>query len=545
MSGTGVMILSSFLALMVTYILVTLYKHRKEVQRVSHIPGRNYPFKLLFILFHKNDFFWNDKKQYHNYNEFGPYWRITVGDKTIFHTCKLDHYKEIAITKTKYFEKDEEKFLEIQPCGPTNNVFASRGGESWKRYRSISSVSFTDSKLANYMTPINDIVKNVLTYVENNQKNEINHLDWIRIVLDDKEELPELSRRNFLAAQMVLMIPKTVIITLGRIIPAWLWKDVTDSSELFRTWPEYIKNLVLREKERLVENIENTGQASIDVDRDNFITQLLKYESPEYGKLSLDEVVSNTHIVLLAGSRTTGISSSWLIFFLAKHPQYQQKVFEEIQDFVNSSSFETRDSSSSLNLTLKDIDNNFEYLKMAMNETLRLQALERNRNGEAWKRYDRAYSASSTLLLLSKENPVPANLRKTVKDIVLEDGILLPKNLQVLTFHGLNNYDKKIWGEDADEFRPDRFTEYNKRIKEDNSLNNRFEFVPFFIGGRRCIGYKLAESQMIDYAANLVWNYEMSLSDEMQRTPIIERHAIAVEPSTPLMVRFKPRVLHQ
>ena len=110
MSGTGIMILSSFLALMVTYILVTLYKHRKEVQRVSHIPGRNYPFKLLFILFHKNDFFWNDKKQYHNYNEFGPYWRITVGDKTIFHTCKLDHYKEIAITKTKYFEKDEEKF---------------------------------------------------------------------------------------------------------------------------------------------------------------------------------------------------------------------------------------------------------------------------------------------------------------------------------------------------------------------------------------------------------------------------------------------------
>ena len=326
------------------------------------------------------------------------------------------------------------------------------------------------------MTPINDIVKNVLTYIENNQKNEINvfrllnnaTLDVIgriafgldsNCVLDDKEELPELSRRNFLAAQMVLMIPKTVIITLGRIIPAWLWKDVTDSSELFRTWPEYIKNLVLREKERLVENIENTAQASIDVDRDNFITQLLKYESPEYGKLSLDEVVSNTHIVLLAGSRTTGISSSWLIFFLAKHPQYQQKVFEEIQEFVNSSSFETRDSSSSLNLTLKDIDNNFEYLKMAMNETLRLQ------------------------------NPVPANLRKTVKDIVLEDGILLPKNLQVLTFHGLNNYDKKIWGEDADEFRPDRFTEYNKRIKEDNSVNNRFEFVPFFIGGRRCVSY--------------------------------------------------------
>lgn len=49
--------------------------------------------------------------------------------------------------------------------------------------------------------------------------------------------------------------------------------------------------------------------------------------------------------------------------------------------------------------------------------------------------------------------------------------------------------DKDIWGEDADEFKPERFLEQKSE--------RRYQFIPFSVGPRTCIGKNFAEMEIV------------------------------------------------
>lgn len=51
------------------------------------------------------------------------------------------------------------------------------------------------------------------------------------------------------------------------------------------------------------------------------------------GTLSDAEVIANAHLVLLAGYETTANSVTFLMYYLAKHQEYQERLRD---DFVNS-----------------------------------------------------------------------------------------------------------------------------------------------------------------------------------------------------------------
>lgn len=51
------------------------------------------------------------------------------------------------------------------------------------------------------------------------------------------------------------------------------------------------------------------------------------------------------------------------------------------------------------------------------------------------------------------------------------------------------NMDKDIWGEDADEFKPERFLEQKSE--------RRYQFIPFSVGPRTCIGKNFAEMEIV------------------------------------------------
>lgn len=85
------------------------------------------------------------------------------------------------------------------------------------------------------------------------------------------------------------------------------------------------------------------------------------------------------------------------------------------------------------------------------------------------------------------------------------------------------NRNKEIFGEDADEYRPERWLEDDKR---DRSVEKAFSFtawsplMTFLAGPRGCIGYRfsLAEIKVILYA--LILNFEFLERDE-GGTPIV------------------------
>ncbi len=68
---------------------------------------------------------------------------------------------------------------------------------------------------------------------------------------------------------------------------------------------------------------------------------------------------------------------------------------------------------------------------------------------------------------------------------------------------------KSIWGEDADEFRPERWLVGGEEGGEMTVKSmSAFEFPVFNGGPRSCLGKRMAELLAVYVVATLVWRYE-------------------------------------
>ncbi|KAE8382736.1 cytochrome P450 [Aspergillus bertholletiae] len=156
--------------------------------------------------------------------------------------------------------------------------------------------------------------------------------------------------------------------------------------------------------------------------------------------------------VLLAGRDTTASLLSWSVLILARHPQIFRRLRKEIIDH-----FGTYDEPRDINFSsLKSC----RYLQHFINETLRLHPV------------------------------VPFNRRCANKDTTLPTGggkdgnspIYLQKGQQVLFSSYVLQRRKDIWGEDAEEFNPERW--FGRKVL--------WEHIPFSGGPRTCIGQQFA-----------------------------------------------------
>ncbi len=73
--------------------------------------------------------------------------------------------------------------------------------------------------------------------------------------------------------------------------------------------------------------------------------------------------------------------------------------------------------------------------------------------------------------------------REAIHDVVIQ-GVLLPKGTTVLMQPAIIQKNPTIWGEDCDEFRPDRWD----NLKEGTEAADPWAFAAFSHGPRICIG---------------------------------------------------------
>ncbi|XLU82434.1 hypothetical protein S245_005854 [Arachis hypogaea] len=69
---------------------------------------------------------------------------------------------------------------------------------------------------------------------------------------------------------------------------------------------------------------------------------------------------------------------------------------------------------------------------------------------------------------------------------------------------------KFIWGDDAEEFRPERWLDHNGIFQPDSP----FRFTAFQAGPRICLGKEFAYRQMKIFSAVLLGCFRFELSDE-------------------------------
>lgn len=180
------------------------------------------------------------------------------------------------------------------------------------------------------------------------------------------------------------------------------------------------------------------------------------YHSEEYGKLTDIELLQNILLFFMAGHETASGTLTFALDFLARHPDVQSKLRDEVLSVFPDNEVPTYNKLNELT-----------YMNQVIHETLRLRC------------------------------PV-VQIRRVCKKETNIMGYHFPKGSIVAAAIANLHRDKDFWGEDAEEFRPERWNE-----KKPPGVS----YMPFGYGPRMCIGVNFANIEMRVVLARLLQRF--------------------------------------
>lgn len=221
-----------------------------------------------------------------------------------------------------------------------------------------------------------------------------------------------------------------------------------------------------------------------------FLDSLLMTK-PEIPHDGLMEEVTN---FAFAGHDTSSSVMAFTIYNLARNPDVQAKLFEEIRSVFGD------DPSGDV---LPEHVNQLKYLDLCLKETLRLHT------------------------------PAPLIGRQVPRDIVV-NGKFYPKEAGILCGLYLTCHDDRYFPEPF-KYIPERF----EAEASDEKLKP-FVYLPFSAGPRNCLGQKFAHFELKVTIAQLIRNLEFET--DLTQPEADTRFILVLKSEKGLYVRFKPRV---
>ncbi|KAJ3559695.1 hypothetical protein NM688_g182 [Phlebia brevispora] len=209
-------------------------------------------------------------------------------------------------------------------------------------------------------------------------------------------------------------------------------------------------------------------------------------QADECDRLSEAEVIAQMSTMAFAAMDTTSNALARILHLLAHHPDAQEKLRKEILGARNG-----QDISYD---KLVDLP----YLDAVCRETLRLYP------------------------------PLPLSSREAGEDLIMPlskpirgvDGslineLLVPRGTLVVAGLSMCNINKDIWGEDADEWKPERWlSPLPDAVKDAHIPGVYANLMTFLGGGRACIGFKFAQLEMKVVLSILLESFRFSPSDK-------------------------------
>ncbi|GKD67342.1 cytochrome P450 CYP72A219 [Tanacetum coccineum] len=267
--------------------------------------------------------------------------------------------------------------------------------------------------------------------------------------------------------QMQLMIRLLFIIYLpgGRFIPTRANKKFQENRKKLQA----LARGIVEKRKKAIE----MGEASNN-DLLGILLESNSKETKECGVgMSIEDVIEECKLFYIAGSETTSTLILWTLVCLSLHQEWQTKAREEIMQVFGTGEL------------------HFEGLKhlkivtMILNEVLRLYP------------------------------PAPMVLRATHKDTKLGD-MTIPSGVNIIIPILHVQHDHDIWGDDAREFKPERFSE---GVANATKGRGSASFLPFGGGPRVCIGQNFALTEAKVALTKIMQRFSFELSPSYKHSP--------------------------
>jgi len=343
-----------------------------------------------------------------------------------------------------------------------NGIFGV-DGEEWRKQRKVASHMFSARVFREHMESVflehGKLVVDRLSKVKPNETIDMQDL-FLRHTMDSicqiafghnlksllQKETPTFSR-SFDRAQEIIsargLIPRVQFLVMKYLQLGWE-KEFT---RCIKTLRDFVGAIVKERASR-----EETKEGLIEGDLlSQFITKARQDNEPFTEDQAFDIIMN----FLIAGRDTTACLLTWTVYRLAKHPEMEAKVVKEFKDMLDREG-----ATPSYEKVVRDSE--LPYTHAFLCEVLRIHP------------------------------PVPSDSKVAKADDTLPDGTFIPKGSRINYMPYIFGRLESIWGPDAQEFKPERWLQFEKEPSQ-------YKFLTFNAGPRLCLGKHMAfyETKML------------------------------------------------
>lgn len=202
-------------------------------------------------------------------------------------------------------------------------------------------------------------------------------------------------------------------------------------------------------------------------EKQDLLNRMLEARDPVSGEgLSDENIRYQMATFLIAGHETTSGMLSFALYHLVKHPEILERARRQVVDVIGRDGRPRVEQMGRLT-----------YIDQILKETLRLTP------------------SVGAILLRARENTLLGG------EYRVPEGATVVMNIQAL------HKDRAVWGEDVDEFRPERFTPEAEASRPEHS------WKPFGNGKRACIGRPFAMQEATLALAMILQRFDLNLED--------------------------------
>ena len=391
-----------------------------------------------------------------------PVVKIRFGPIHSYLITDVDLAKQILQTNNRNYIK-ERRLMKVLETGSEKVLFTTDGDE-WMWRRRLMQPAFHRKQIARFCD----------TIVAESEAMVAEWKDGMTLDVDEAMKMVTMMiiGRTMFSVDMAgdsvelhhayKVVGKYVIDRVTSLVQPPLWMPTKQNRE-FLAAGETINEAI----STIIENRRHSSEPRGDL-LDMLLAARLEDSDQSFTE---DQVIYEMSQIVFAGHETTATTLTWLLYELARHPHVEARLRAELDRVLEGRA-----------PAMEDL-NNLTYMTQVLNETMR--------------RYPAAYVTS----------------REAVEDDMLGDVAISAEDRIMINIIGIQ-HDPALWPFperfDPNRFEADRAKAYDK-----------YAFMPFLNGPRKCIGEPLSRVEMQLILATMLQSYRFELPADAQ----VEREA--------------------